>query len=553
MTNIQITGLTTANKFEGNDLMLVRKSGQAVDQSLSANNLIASLGNTAINGYNVVSNNTNQGNITIKITPVNGATITSIVDGMQVSFSCTTSFTGSVKIQINDTAYPLLTGNNGTNHLFAENEYIIAVYKGGSFYRKNDASGNAYVNDYQVNSITTANSITTIKLDSAYGLKKEAYYNGQHISFILTKDVSTPVKIQIDGLMAVDLFYEINFPVKLYLGQQVDAIYTTVGSTGFRMILNHHAMLNPSFSITFGGNTDYLSMNRYLDNNVTSYIYKVDDNISADFNSLSQALSTIDGIFGRYRNDVKIILQASTLSINQTIVINRDLSYITLKPLLNDSKITVKMSANTACFYIVGNGKFLNVQANTTLNVQVINCKGDFITVQNNETQVFEDFNVVIESVDSSSNLYRFLNIIIGNVMMRNVYVNATLDNNSDGKKYVYTISLIRKANLYLDNVRFKNWGSMGICIGGQVYKNGNVYVNHFNEITIRNSDISKVDTISTSDLYFITVSGYTILKQYFSKAGCNKTANRPEVSDPAWGQYILAGDNAVQGVDGTI
>ena len=85
----------------------------------------------------------------------------------------------------------------------------------------------------------------------------------------------------------------------------------------------------------------------------------------------------------------------------------------------------IRERANTACFYIVGNGKFLNVQANTTLNIQVINCKGDFITVQNNETQVFEDFNVVIESVDSSSNLYRFLNIIIGNVMMRKVIVTA--------------------------------------------------------------------------------------------------------------------------------
>ena len=546
MTNIQITGLTTANKFEGNDLMLVRKSGQAVDQSLSATNLISSLGNTAITGYNVVSNNINQGNITIKITPVNGATITNIVEGMQVAFSCTTSFTGSVKIQINDTSYPLLTGNNGTNHLFAENEYIIAVYKGGSFYRKNDASGNAYVNDYQVNSITTANSITTIKLDSAYGLKKEAYYYGQCISFILTQDVSNPVKIQIDSLVAVDLFYEINFPVKLYKGQQITAIYSQ-DPTGFVMILNRHAMLTPNFSISFGGNTDYLSMNRYLDNNVTTYTYTVDDNISADFTSLSEALRVIDRTFGRYRDDVKIILQASVVSIKQTIIINRDLSYITLKPLLNDNKITVKMSANTACFYIVGNGKFLNIQTNTTLNIQVINCKGDFITVQNNETQNFEDFNVVIESVDSNSTLYRFLNIIIGNVMMRNVYVNATLDNNSDGKKYVYTISTIRKANLYLDNVRLKNWGSMGICIGGQVYKNGNVYVNHFNEITIRNSDISKVDTISTSDLYFITVSGYTILKQYFSKASCNKSAG----GDPAWGQYILAGDNTVQGVDG--
>ena len=309
MTNIQITGLTSSSKFEGNDLMLIRKSGQAVDQSLSATNLIASLGNTAITGYNVVSNNINQGNITIKITPVNGATITSIVDGMQVSFSCTTSFTGSVKIQINDTAYPLLTGNNGTNHLFAENEYIIAVYKGGSFYRKNDASGNAYVNDYQVNSITTSNSITTIKLDSAYGLKKEAYYNGQHISFILTKDVSTPVKIQIDGLVAVDLFYEINFPVKLYLGQQIDAIYVTTGSAGFRMILNHHAILTPNFNINFGGNTDYLSMNRYLDNNVTTYTYTVDDNISADFTSLAEALKVIDRTFGRYRDDVKIKYQ----------------------------------------------------------------------------------------------------------------------------------------------------------------------------------------------------------------------------------------------------
>ena len=544
MTNIQITGLTSSSKFEGNDLMLIRKSGQAVDQSLSATNLIASLGNTAITGYNVVSNNINQGNITIKITPVNGATITSIVDGMQVSFSCTTSFTGSVKIQINDTAYPLLTGNNGTNHLFAENEYIIAVYKGGSFYRKNDASGNAYVNDYQVNSITTSNSITTIKLDSAYGLKKEAYYNGQHISFILTKDVSTPVKIQIDGLVAVDLFYEINFPVKLYLGQQIDAIYVTTGSAGFRMILNHHAILTPNFNINFGGNTDYLSMNRYLDNNVTTYTYTVDDNISADFTSLAEALKVIDRTFGRYRDDVKIILQVSTVSINQTIIINRNLSYITLKPLLNDNKITVKMSANTACFYIVGNGKFLNVQANTTLNIQVINCKGDLITVQNNETQVFEDFNVVIESVDSSSNLYRFLNIIIGNVMMRNVNVTA-IDNSSE--RYIHAIALVRKANLYLDNVRLKNWGSLALGIGGQVYKNGNVYINAFHEVILRNSDLSKVDTISNKDIYLSSVSGYSIVKQYFSKASCNKTAN---TSDPAWGQYILAGDNAVQGVD---
>lgn len=545
MTNIQITGLTTANKFEGNDLMLVRKSGQAVDQNLSATNLIASLGNTAITGYNVVSNNINQGNITIKVTPVNGATITDIVDGMQVAFSCTTSFTGSVKIQINDTSYPLLTGNNGINHLFAENEYIIAVYKGGSFYRKNDASGNAYVNDYQVNSITSTNSITTIKLDSAYGLKKEAYYNGQHISFILTQDVTPPVKIQIDSLVAVDLFYEINFPVKLYKEQQIDTIYTTVGSAGFRMILSRHAMLTPSFSITFGGNTDYLSMNRYLDNNVTTYTYTVDDNISADFTSLSEALRVIDRTFGRYRDDVKIILQASTVSINQTIIINRDLSYITLKPLLNDNKITVKMSANTACFYIVGNGKFLNVQANTTLNIQVINCKGDFITVQNNETQNFEDFNIVIESVDSSSNLYRFLNIIIGNVMMRNVSVTA-LDNSNE--RYIHAIALVRKANLYLDNVRLKNWGTLALGIGGQVYKNGNVYINAFHEIILRNSDLSKVDTISNKDIYLSSVSGYSIVKQYFSKASCNKTAN---TNDPTWGQYILAGDNNVQGVDG--
>jgi hypothetical protein len=549
MTNIQITGLTSSDKFEGNDLMLIRKSGQAVDQNLSATNLIASLGNTAIAGYNVVSNNIDAGNITIKVTPVNGAVITSVVEGMQVCFSSPVSFTGSVKIQINETTYPLLTGNNGTNHLLAENEYIIAVYKGGSFYRKNDASGNAYVNDYVVNSITTStvSSITTytIKLDSAYGLKKEAYYDGQHISFILTQDVSTPVKVQVDSLAVVDLFYEINFPVKLYKEQQIDAIYVSSTTAGFRMILDHHAMLTPNFNVVFGGNTDYLSMNRYLDNNVTTYTYIVDDNLSADFTSLAEALKVIDRTFGRYRDDVKIILQASTVSINQTIFINRDLSYITLKPLLNDNKITVKMSANTACFYIVGNGKFLNIQANTTLNIQVINCKGDFITVQNNETQNFEDFNVVIESVDSSSNLYRFLNIIIGNVMMRNVSVTA-IDNSS--VRYVHAIALVRKASLYLDNVRLKNWGNLALGIGGQVYKNGSVYINAFHEIILRNSDLSKVSTISTSDIFFSGVSGYSTVKQYFSKASCNKTAN---TSDPAWGQYILVGDNTIQGVDG--
>lgn len=551
MTNIQITGLTTANKFEGNDLMLVRKSGQAIDQSLSATNLIASLGNTAITGYTVVGNNIGEGNITIKITPVNGATIVNPVDKMQVSFTSTVSFTGNVKIQINNTAYDLYNESNSFKHILTEEDYIIAVYQNGYFFRKFSDRSRAFVNDYIINSITRVNSITTIKLDSIFGFKKEAYYHAQCISFLLTEDVEGPVKIKIDSLVEIDLFFNdlMNFPVKLYARQQIDAMFVSGNTDYFRIVLNHNAILTPNFNADVGDDTNYLSMNRYLDNNVTTYTYTVDDNINADFTSLAEALKVIDRTFGQYRDDVKIILQASTVSINQTIVINRDLSYITLKPLLNDNKIIVKMSANTACFYIVGDGKFLNIQANTTLNIQVINCKGDFITVQNNEIQNFEDFNVVIESVDSNSTLGAFFSIIIGNVMMRNVYINAILDNNLDGKKYLYTISMIRKANLYLDKVRFKNWGTVGISIGGQVVDQSKfVYINPFHEVTIRNSDISKVSTISTNDLYFIEVSGYTVLKQYFSKAGCNKTAN---TSNPAWGQYILAGDNTVQGVDG--
>jgi hypothetical protein len=198
----QITDLVQSIAFGDGDLTLIRKSAALNDTSITYSNLLKSLGNPAISGFNAVSEAVNK----LTLTAVNLAPIDTYFNGMRVSFISSISSNGAVQIKIGTLVYKDLFqyGTTETSILEAD-KYYEAIYIGdnntGKFFQTNILTPTIYTNEYtSVGTVAQDEQSTTLVLTSAIGMAKTSYYTGMSLLFTNDVDSKGVVSVNVDGL-----------------------------------------------------------------------------------------------------------------------------------------------------------------------------------------------------------------------------------------------------------------------------------------------------------------------------------------------------------------
>ena len=209
MANIQITGLTPADNAESQDLVLIRKSGQGADNSITISKLVTSIGNSAVSGYYQYSYDENDKSIWVK--PSNNALVPDVTEGMRITFIALDDIDGQALITLNgNDKYPLYQYNKNFDEIRADVEnadYIEAIFKDGVFFQTNIPTEQVYTNEYNVEStnILEDESATTYSLESAIGIKATSYYKGMSIIFTVDTASKGGVSVNVDDIGPVFL------------------------------------------------------------------------------------------------------------------------------------------------------------------------------------------------------------------------------------------------------------------------------------------------------------------------------------------------------------
>lgn len=195
----QLTELDSADNLDDGDLLLIRKSGQGRDKSLTKAKLIESIGNSAISGY--IAKSKENDKITLKA--ANQALVPSYYEGMKISFISPISTNGIVNVKIGKLPYIELQKYSSEETVtLIKDEYVEAVYTGGIFKQTNNLNthlvwSNEYVAEAEINPDET---MTVYNLTSAIGVKKTHYYKGMSLLFTVPENSKGIVFVNVDGL-----------------------------------------------------------------------------------------------------------------------------------------------------------------------------------------------------------------------------------------------------------------------------------------------------------------------------------------------------------------
>ena len=199
MSGKQITELDAADALEDGDLMLVRKSANNVDRSISKANLIESIGNPAVSGF--IASSSEQCKITL--VPSNSALVAKYCEGMKIGFISPINTTEIVKVKIGTLPYKDLQKYSlDETVLLSKGEYVEAIYTNGIFKQTNNLNTHLiWSNEYIAEAEIAPDESTTIyKLTSAVGVKKPNYYPGMSLIFTVPKNSKGIVFVNVDGL-----------------------------------------------------------------------------------------------------------------------------------------------------------------------------------------------------------------------------------------------------------------------------------------------------------------------------------------------------------------
>jgi len=198
MTGKEITDLTVTNVFADNDLILIRKNGQAEDKAIKYQDLLKSIGNTAVSGFIATTEAANK----VTLNPANGVKIDAYYNGMKISFVSPIVNSGTVQVKVGTLAYKNMYIHNtsDSNVDLVVNDYVEAVLIGDKFYQINALYSYTQSNDYVVDTQTVSedNDRTDIYIKSAAGAKKRKFYEGMTINFVPTAQTVGFVKLFVD-------------------------------------------------------------------------------------------------------------------------------------------------------------------------------------------------------------------------------------------------------------------------------------------------------------------------------------------------------------------
>ena len=238
MTGKEITDLTVTSLFADNDLILIRKSGQAEDKAIKYQDLLKSIGNTAVSGFIATTEAANK----ITLNTANGVKIDSYYNGMKISFVSPIANTAAVQVKIGTLGYKdiYIHNTNDANVDLVVNDYVEAVLIGGVFYQTNAIFSFTQSSDYipYLQIPSSDNSRTDLYIKSAAGAKKRKFYDGMTVKFVPTAQTVGFVKLFIDDLEGKWLIEKGSLdeiisgnPSYIYTplnaDQLVEAVYTT--------------------------------------------------------------------------------------------------------------------------------------------------------------------------------------------------------------------------------------------------------------------------------------------------------------------------------------
>lgn len=226
----QISDLSEVNSFTTGDFMSIHKSGAIDDNKISYNNLVKSLGNSSVFGFNATSTEANK----IILTPANGGTtIDAYYEKMIVKFISPVATSGATFIKIGSLPEKQLYKINTSDFsILSANAVVEAIYIGDKFYQTNIVESVIFTNEYNVDSATinAQNTATTYILSSAIGVTNIPYYKGQPIAFTSPIDSKGAIYVNVNGLGLKPIVDPDGDPVpfNFYKNQRVMPVYDGV-------------------------------------------------------------------------------------------------------------------------------------------------------------------------------------------------------------------------------------------------------------------------------------------------------------------------------------
>ncbi len=333
MAGKQIIDLSSADSFDDGDLMLIRKSGMGVDRKITYADLIESIGNPAIDGYVATPDEEQENKIILKA--ANNAPVYKYYNGMKISFVSPIKSSGVVQIRVGNLGYKnLYRYKSDISVSVEENDYVEAVMIGEHFYQVNDLKTvtTIYTNDYVVIFSEVANGgvLTDLTLVSAYGLRKQEYYNGMSIIFTCPIDTKGAVRVNIDGLGLKDLNdgdFDL-IPNDLNKNQVILAIYD-----GMQFVKNKFTAINPIAPSLPPEAIDIETGQVIIDSVPASNIVNISVGGSSSIKTITEAIDSLIesyGVDGGNRQ-ATINLQPAFVWTEQVVLNKKDLSWVTIK------------------------------------------------------------------------------------------------------------------------------------------------------------------------------------------------------------------------------
>jgi hypothetical protein len=229
MATKQITELTLANSFDPGDLLLLRKTGQGVDQAITQQKFIETLGNPSVVGFVATSTIADQ----VVLTPSNDVVIDKYYDQMVVTFISPITSAGAVSIQVAGLTLKLLQElETTTTSTLVTGKYYTAVYKlsANTFYQTNLVVPYIFTNEYiAVGTVQPGETSTKYALTTAIGTPKTVtgYYPGMAALFTVNIASKGAVILNIDGLGEKSLQDPVgdDIPFNLLANEAITAIY----------------------------------------------------------------------------------------------------------------------------------------------------------------------------------------------------------------------------------------------------------------------------------------------------------------------------------------
>lgn len=583
MATIQLPYLEETTTVEQGDLLLARKSGETTDKKIKFSNLCKSIGNSSMLGYKATVINTTDTIITLNLTPLNNVPIPYTIVSTNkhpdfpadtlIFFTFPKDYKGKIEAKILDKTYNINVSSDDSSYFSCrEGDYFIIKYVptqsvSTTFVRINDYDHIISSNIYDVTAVVKETTKVILKLSSSGGIQKQKYFKGMEIYFIPTETiVSNDINVIIDDLLVLNKqslkFEDATLKTTIVAGREVRAVYD---GSNFIIKSQDYPQLLPDINWTTAvNNIFYLSFydQAYTSIKTPTFIFTLKSDGSGNYSTLEDAIYDLESRFASNKNNIKVQLVISDITIDRTIIIAKDLSYIQLVG--TNNIIPIKCNMTNTAFWIVGQGHFFSVTANTTFKVstdKIVNEKEqfDFIHIHNYSCNIFESFTILLDSFSDNRSIGEIFRITysMGGLHLKKITVS---DSNfvSGQSKYTYGIGLgLYTSHVYLNDVVLKHRksGNAALIMHGKVYHNNlTQYFSYSHRVFMTNCDFTSNNIISAQDIVFMnktsddkTVTGYAIVHQINSIAGCNKGVN---TKDPSWGEYIVAGDRETRSIN---